>query len=39
VLNSVKPDIDVVANILDNRKKALAEQGGAPINPLAQLKE
>jgi NADH-quinone oxidoreductase subunit M len=39
LLNSVKPDIDVVAKILETRKTALAEQGGAPINPLAQRNE
>jgi NADH-quinone oxidoreductase subunit M len=39
ILNSVKPDIDVVAKILETRKIVLAEQGGVPINPLAQTKE
>jgi NADH-quinone oxidoreductase subunit M len=39
LLNSVQPDIEVVAKILRDRKTALAEQGGAPINPLAQRNE
>jgi NADH-quinone oxidoreductase subunit M len=39
ILDSVKPDIDVVANILEKRKIVLAQRDGVPINPLAQTKE
>ena len=39
ILNSVKPDIDVVANILKDRQTVLAEREGADATKLALTKE